>query len=109
MVPYKRVSDNLQTGPSGGSISSNQTVSFGVSILGNATGLSISTSISISNKTEYTLKVGPNRRVYMGYRVLYKVETGTNECYDIVTGRIISSSKYTAKTPQHGEYGLVNY
>lgn len=45
----------------------------------------------------------------MGYRVYYKVETGINEYYDIVTGKVIRSDSYTVKTPQYGEYKLINY
>ncbi len=45
----------------------------------------------------------------MAYRVCYRVETGTNEYYDAITGKVYSSSSYTVKVPQYGEYGLVNY
>lgn len=45
----------------------------------------------------------------MGYRVYYKVETGINECYDVVTGKVIKLNSYTVKTPQYGEYKLINY
>ncbi len=33
----------------------------------------------------------------MGDPVKYKVETGTREMYDMVTGSVISSNKYTVK------------
>ncbi len=57
----------------------------------------------------YTLNVGANKRVYMGYRVRYEIETGTRECYDIVTGKVIDHNDYTVKTPIYGEYKLINY
>ncbi|CUM80041.1 hypothetical protein GMB34_00595 [Turicibacter sanguinis] len=106
---YKRVSDNLKTGPEGGSISANKSVSFGTEVSGNISQLGIATNISLSSSKEYTLNVGANKRVYMAYRVKYKVETGTREMYDMVTGRVISSNTYTVKTPQYGEYALLNY
>ena len=107
--PYKRVSDNIQTGRAGGKISSNRSVTFGVDITGNILGLGIATRTSISSQKGYTLNVGPNKRVYMGYRVKYKVETGINEVYDVVTGKVIRKNRYTVKTPQYGEYKLINY
>lgn len=106
---YKRVSDNLVTDSEGGSISSTKSVSFGTEVTGNIGSLGISTNTSISSEIGYTLNVGANRRVYMGYRVYYKVEQGTRELYDIVTGQVISSNSYTVKTPQYGEYKLINY
>lgn len=42
-------------------------------------------------------------------RVYYKVETGINEYYDIVAGKVIRSNSYTVKKPQYGEYKLINY
>lgn len=45
----------------------------------------------------------------MGYRVRYEIETGTRECYDIVTGKVIDHNDYTVKTPIYGEYKLINY
>lgn len=107
--PFKRVSDNIQTGNAGGSISSNRTVTFGSSVSGSISGLNISTNGSVSSSKGYTLNVDKNKRVYMGYRVYYKVETGINELYDIVTGKVIRSNSYTVKTPQYGEYKLINY
>lgn len=107
--PFKRVSDNIHTGNAGGSISSNKSVTFGCSVSGNINGLYISTNGSVSSSIGYTLNVGKNKRVYMGYRVYYKVEKGINEYYDIVTGKVIRSNSYTVKTPQYGEYKLINY
>ena len=105
----RRVSDNLQTGPAGGSITSTSEVTFGTEVSGNISGLGISVHISKKSAKGYTLNVGANRRVYMAYRVCYRVETGTNEYYDAITGKVYSSSSYTVKVPQYGEYGLVNY
>lgn len=45
----------------------------------------------------------------MGYRVKYKVETGTREMYDMVTGKVVRSNKYTVKKTMYGEYALLNY
>lgn len=103
----KRVSDNLVTGPAGGSISSTVTVTFGTIVIGNISNLGINANVSISNSKNYTLNVGANKRVYMAYRVYYKVENGTREYYDMITGKVISSNTYTVKTPQYGEYFLV--
>lgn len=106
---YKRVSDNLKTGPEGGSISANKSVTFNTSISGKIDGLNISTGISKSSSKGYTLSVGGNKTVYMGYRVKYSVETGTREMYDMISGKVISSNTYTVKTPLYGEYALLNY
>lgn len=107
--PYKRVSDNIQTGSEGGSISASKSVTFGTDVSGEIAGLDISTNASISSEVGYTLNVGANKRVYMGYRVYYEVEKGTREYYDIVTGEVIKSNPYTVKVPQYGEYKLINY
>lgn len=106
---YKRVSDNLRTDFAGGSISANRGVTFGTEVSGNVYQLGISTGVSLSSERNYTLNVGANQSVYMGYRVRYKVETGTREMYDMVTGRVISSNSYTVKTPIYGEYALLKY
>ena len=55
----------------------------------------------------YSLNVGPYQRVFMGYRVYYKIEKGTREFYDVVTGEILQTNKYTVKIPQYGEYALI--
>lgn len=83
-------------------------VSFGTEVSGNIAYLGISTNISKKSEIAYTLNVGANKRVYMAYRVLYKVETGKRECYDITTGKVVSQNFYTVKTPQYGEYKLIN-
>lgn len=107
--PYKRVSDNIITDENGGSISANKSVTFGTEVTGSIDSLDISKNASITSEVGYTLNVGSNKRVYMGYRARYTVEKGTRECYDIVTGEVISSNSYTVKTPIFGEYKLINY
>ena len=107
--PYTQVSSTLHTGPYGGYISCNRSLTFGVTYSGDIGGLQISFGPSVSSSYGYTLNVGPNRRAYMGYSVLYEVETGINEYYDITTGKVVFSAPYTVKTPINGEYGLVEY
>ena len=107
--PYKRVSHNIRTGRAGGSITVTKGVTFGTVVNGNINGLGISTNISLSSQTGYMLHVGSNRRVYVGFRVHYKIETGTRQYYDVTTGKVISSNRYTVKTPQYGEYKLISY
>lgn len=107
--PNKRVSSNIQTGKAGGSIISSRTVTFETNISGDIEGLGISTTVSISSTKGYVLNVGANQRAYMGFRVYYRVETGINELYDINTGKVIRSSRYTVKVPEYGEYVLINY
>lgn len=105
---YKRISDTLNTyNSNGGSITATNTASFGVTVSGSIQGLSISTAKTLTSTRSYTLTVAKNKKVYLGYRVKYKVETGTREYYDAATGRIISSNKYTVKTPISGEHKLV--
>lgn len=107
--PFKRVSNNIQTGSEGGSITATESVSFGTSVDGNISGVGILTNVSVDSAVGCTLNAGANERVYMGFRVYYKVETGINEYYDAVTGEVIRSNRYTVKTPQYGEYKLINY
>lgn len=107
---YKRVSDNLNTwGSQGGSISSNKSYTFSAEVDGNISGLGITLGGSVSSQIGYTLNVGPNQAVYMGFRTKYKVERGTREVYDTITGRIQSSNKYTVKKPLYGTYKLLSY
>lgn len=106
---YRRVSDNLVTDSEGGSISASKSVTFGTEVSGDITGINISTSASITSEIGYTLNVGANKRVYMGYRVYYAVEKGTRELYDVVTGEVLRSNSYTVKVPQYGEYKLIIY
>lgn len=107
---YRRVSDNINTnGTSGGSISANKLTTFAVTVSGSIDGLGLSTTKTVSNSIGYTLSVGANRVVYLGYKAYYKVEKGTREYYDTVTGKVISSNSYTIKYPQYGQYALINY
>lgn len=109
MGSYARVSDTINTyGASSGSITCNRSVSYSVEVSGNISGLGISLGGGISSSIGYTLSVGSNRRVYMGYAPVYKVETGYRELYDSVTGKVISRNKYKIKTPIYGEYQLIN-
>ncbi|MFG3435385.1 hypothetical protein [Lysinibacillus fusiformis] len=105
---YKRASDNITTGEGGGSITATKSVTFGTDVSGAIDGLGISTSKSITSSIGYTLNADPNKTVYMGYRVYYKVETGTREYYDLVTGKVLKSNSYTVKVPQYGEFKLIN-
>lgn len=107
--PYKRVSDNLKTGSSGGSITANKSVTFNTSVTGSIYGLTISTNSSVSSSKSYTLSVGKNQRVYIGYRTYYKIEKGVREQYDLETGKVYSKNNYTVKKPQYGEYALIKY
>ncbi|WLR44433.1 hypothetical protein LC087_18800 (plasmid) [Bacillus carboniphilus] len=106
---YKRVSDNLKTSSKGGSLTANKSVSFSTQLSGAWRFLNLSLGGSVSSSKGYTLNVGPNKRVYMGYRVRYKTETGYRITYDKMTGRQYSKKKYTFKKPLHGEYALRNY
>lgn len=105
---YKRISDNLNTyNSSSGSITATKTASFGVTVSGSIQGLGISSAKTLTSTKSYTLNVPKNKIVYMGYKVRYKVENGTREYYDVTTGKVISSNKYTVKTPIFGEHKLV--
>ncbi|HEX6593795.1 MAG TPA: hypothetical protein VF095_04310 [Bacillota bacterium] len=106
---YKRVSDNIRTGKKGGSITANRSVTFKTSVTGTIAGLGISTGGSVSSSIGYKLNVGANKRVYLGYRVRYKVEEGINHYYDVVTGKTIWKKRYVVKRPLYGEYKLINY
>ena len=99
---------NITTGKGGGSITATKSVTFGTDVSGAIDGLGISTSKSITSSIGYTLNADPNKTVYMGYRVYYKVETGTREYYDLVTGKVLKSNSYTVKVPQYGEFKLIN-
>ena len=107
--PYKRVSDNIVTDEEGGSITATKSVEFSTIISGNIQNISVDVGGAISSSIGYTLNVGPNKRVYLGYHVRYKVESGTRVCRDRYTGRVISSNEYTVKVPQYEEYKLINY
>lgn len=106
---YKSISDVLNTSnSSGGSITASKSVSFKVDVSGAIHGLGLTTTGSMSSTKNYTLNVAKNKRVYLGYRVKYKIETGTREQYDITNGKVRTSNKYTIKTPIQGEHKLLN-
>ena len=104
----KRISDDLETGPAGGSITSNKSVTFTAQIGSSAKGLTFSGSTSISSAIGYTLHVGGNRKAYMGYKVYYRVETGIREKRSMTTSKVVSTNTYTVKTIDHGSYCMVN-
>lgn len=106
---YKRVSDNVITKNNTASIRADKSVTFKTDVSGDIGGLNISVGASKSSAIGYTLNVPKNSRVYLGYRVRYAVETGTNQRIDIVTGKVMSSKKYTVKVPKYGEYKLISY
>lgn len=106
--PYKRVSENITTGKAGGSISATKTESFTVQITGPVNGIDVSTGKTLSSSVGYTLNADPNKSVYMGFRVKYKVESGTHVTTDIATGKVTKKA-YTVKVPMFGDYKLINY
>lgn len=105
--PHKRVSEGISTNSVGGSISSNKKITFGTVVTGEIFGLNISTNISKSSDTGYTLNVPPNTNAYMAYRVYYRVESGYRKVFS--KGKLIGANWYTVKTPQYGEYFLIKY
>ena len=100
------VSSMISTSKAGGSISVNQTRTFGTSISGVVHGLNVGGNASVSSGVGYTLNVPGNKRAYIGFRVLYRVETGTRVAsfYD---GKMYSRNNYTVKVPLRGEYRLI--
>lgn len=103
---WYRVSDDLTTGPNGGSISCIEEVELFGSVSGNIKGISVSFGGSKKSEVGYTLHVGPNQTRHMVFRVRYAVESGTREGYDAITGKVISRNSYTAKKVENGEYAL---
>lgn len=106
---YYRVSDNLTTNEKGGSITCTKSVTVNASISGGNPFVNIVASGSASSSVGYTLNVGANKVVYMGYRVYNKIETGTWEKYNYITGIVVQSGNYKAVSPQYGDYSLINY
>lgn len=104
---FKRVSDNMTVGKAGGTIHCQKSVSFGTVVSGTISGLGISTSATKSTTVGYSINAAPNSTSYMAYRVKYNVEKGTRVVYDAVTGKTISTNKYTVKKPSIGEYKLI--
>lgn len=103
---WHRVSDDLTTGPKGGSIKCNRTITLSGGVSGKIKGISVSFGGSRASEVGYTLNVGGNQTRHMVFRVKYAVETGTREVYDAVTGKVIGRNTYTAKTVLNGEYAL---
>lgn len=103
---YRPVSHTLRTSSAGGSISTDKTTTFGVSISGDISRVNLSVSGSVSSTVGYTLNVPANRSAYLGFRVLYKVESGTRVEY-FHDGGIYKRSNYVVKVPVRGEYALV--
>lgn len=86
-----------------------ESITFSTEVSGYIFGLGKEKGTSKSSSIGYTLNVGADKRVYMGYRVYYKVEAGTNEFYDTLTGEVFTSGSYTIKVPQDEEYALIDY
>lgn len=103
---YTPVSYTVTTGRAGASISVSQSKTFGTSISGDVKGINIGAQASISSGVGYTLNVPPRRSAYVGFRVLYEVESGTRiaRFYD---GGEFSRNSYTVKRPIRGEYRLI--
>ena len=103
---YTPVSYTVTTGKAGASISVNQSKTFGTSISGDVKGINIGAHASISSGVGYTLNVPPRKSAYVGFRVLYQVESGTRiaRFYD---GGEFSRNSYTVKRPIRGEYRLI--
>lgn len=103
---YTPVSYTVTTGRAGASISVSQSKTFGTSISGDVQGINIGAQASISSGVGYTLNVPPRRSAYVGFRVLYEVESGTRiaRFYD---GEEFSRNSYTVKRPIRGEYRLI--
>lgn len=107
---YARVSDNLVTGSSGGSITSTSSKTFEGSVTwspSKPSGISISAGASKSSSIGYELDVPPHSRVYMGYRVRYK-KTVDKITRTWVNGKVEIFYATTNKT-LYGEYALINY
>lgn len=96
----------MKTSSRGGSISANRTAT---SISGSIQGINVGARGSVTSTKGYTLHVGANKRVYLGYRVRYSVEKGTREVYRTSSGKLHSSNNYTVKRPKYGEFALVRY
>lgn len=104
---YRRISNNLKTGSKGGSISSTTATTFKTDVSGNISGINVSLGGSKSSSKGYTLNVGANQNVYMGFRVRYAVESGIREKYDFTTGKVYERNSYKVRKPQYGEYALI--
>lgn len=103
---YRAVSHTVKASSAGASISTDRTTSFGTSISGDISKLNIGTNASVSSTIGYTLNIPANKTAYLGFRVLYRVETGTRTEY-LYDGKVYKKSNYTVKTPIRGEYALI--
>lgn len=101
---FRRVSDNFY-GP--GSVTANRETTFNTIVSGGWQYLGFSTTVSKTSSKSYTLQATKAQRVYMGYRVKYRVETGFR--VGKIGTREISREAYTIKIPQYGEYKLLDY
>lgn len=102
-----RVSNNLTTGPAGGSISCTISKKISFESDGSILGLSFNILASVSSDKGYTLNVGANQSAYMGFRARFSVEEGIRQTVSVITGQILSENTYVAKTPLYGDYILV--
>lgn len=73
---YTRISDDLKTGPAGGTIVANKTITLSGGTTGNVSGISVQSGKSTSSSIGYSLNVGGNKTAYIGYRAVYRVERG---------------------------------
>lgn len=105
---FSKVSSTLTTKDESAKLGVSIKKTYGVSITGAISGLNINTSVTLSTDTTCEFDVKPYRSVYIGHRVLYAVEKGTRECYDVTNGKVVSSNAYTVKTPIDDEYRLIN-
>lgn len=106
----RRISDNLKTGNSTGTITANKVTKFSTTVSGGIGKGNIGFSKSVSNARSYSMKVPKNSNKYLSYKARYKVEKG-NICqkFSGITNKCISGWKaYTVKRPLHGQYELLN-
>lgn len=106
-TPYFRVSNNMTTGNTTGTISTNTTNTVGTTVNGNISGLGISTNNSVSSQIGISFNVPRNSSVHIGHRVRTRIETGTRVVTVLGTG-IQTRNDYTVSTPLYGEYALIN-
>lgn len=104
---FQRVSDDIKTGPAGGTISVNNSVTLSGGTTGNVYGISVQSGKSTTSAVGYSLNVGGNKTAYIGYRAVYRVERGIREVYRTGSGIIENSNSYTAKLVTHGQYALI--
>lgn len=106
-TPYRRISDDLETGPAGGSLVANKTTTFKSSASGAYNLLGLDIGASASSTKGYILNVAGNKKQYMGYRARMEEEKGTRVRTDVVTGQKVRQS-YTFNKVLYGRYGLLN-